>query len=382
MKTINTFIPTYYVESFKKFANKTQKNVKGFAYKLGKPYKSVFRHPVINEEGRYCGYEKRMHEVCELTIEMPEENNWRLLATYKRDKFMPTDFTKKLVPRNPQHGASYNKCDVCGHWCVNSYLIENVVTGDELQIGCECVNKFGLKGFNYLSKFVSDLYSINDDRPPRFDDVDEPLWCGGKEDKGLTAYQKAVVIAAAKAQYDRCPVWKKGERKDGVYQRSQTAINIEQIMCSDDLTVDAEYVDRVCQYALKTVPNTEFECEMHDLAKGFYATSLEIVYAFFMVKNYEEAHRLITVDIGTQVKVEGKVIQTKYEQSYYGVMRINTILTDTGTECERIGVIPLMQDGNETRTAFYALVKDIRHGKIILDRATKNPKKGIAIKEI
>lgn len=379
MKTISTFIPTYCVESFKRLANKTQKNVKGFAYKLGEPHKSVFRHPVINEEGRCCGLEKRVHEVCDLAITMPEENNWRLLATYKRDTFMPTDFTKELVPRNPQHGANYNKCDVCGHWCVNSYLIENVVTGEELQVGCECVNKFGLKDFNYLSKFVADLYSIYDYRGAAFDDVDEPMWGGSKEDEGLTAYNKAIVIAAAKAQYDKCSVWKKGMRLNGMYQRSQTAIDIEQIICSDNLVVDTDYINKVCQYTLKATPSTEFECEMHNLAKNFYATSLQIVYAFFMVKNYEEAHKLIAVNIGAQVKIEGKVIQTKYEQSYYGVMKINTILTDNGNECERIGVIPLIQDGNTTRTVFYALVKDIRHGKIILDRATKNPKKGINV---
>lgn len=40
MRTINTFIPSDLVDSLKKFADKTQKNVEGFAYSVGKPYPS------------------------------------------------------------------------------------------------------------------------------------------------------------------------------------------------------------------------------------------------------------------------------------------------------------------------------------------------------
>jgi hypothetical protein len=51
MRTINTFIPSDLVDSLKKFADKTQKNVEGFAYSVGKPYQKLFQHPVINENG-------------------------------------------------------------------------------------------------------------------------------------------------------------------------------------------------------------------------------------------------------------------------------------------------------------------------------------------
>lgn len=36
MRTINTFIPSDLVDSLKKFADKTQKNVEGFTYSVGK----------------------------------------------------------------------------------------------------------------------------------------------------------------------------------------------------------------------------------------------------------------------------------------------------------------------------------------------------------
>lgn len=56
METIKTFIPSESVVAFEKFAKKTQKNVEGFTYSVGKPYEKLFRHPVINENGiaGYC----------------------------------------------------------------------------------------------------------------------------------------------------------------------------------------------------------------------------------------------------------------------------------------------------------------------------------------
>lgn len=82
MRTINTFIPSDLVDSLKKFADKTQKNVEGFTYSVGKPYEKLFYHFVIEENG--MAGKKRMvfHEVCDLIINMPDESDWRLIATY------------------------------------------------------------------------------------------------------------------------------------------------------------------------------------------------------------------------------------------------------------------------------------------------------------
>lgn len=85
MNTIRTFIPSDSVASFKKFANKTKKNVEGFSYTIGEPYMKVFLHPVIEKDGMRGRAVKAFHEVCDLTINMPEENNWKLVCTFKDD---------------------------------------------------------------------------------------------------------------------------------------------------------------------------------------------------------------------------------------------------------------------------------------------------------
>ena len=128
MKTINTFIPSELVDSLKKFADKTQKNVEGFTYSVGKPYQKLFQHPVINKNGISGGVSKVFHEVCDLIVNMPDESDWRLIATYMDGAFTPADPTKELIFKNPSHGADYGKCDFCGHWCKNAYVVENVKT--------------------------------------------------------------------------------------------------------------------------------------------------------------------------------------------------------------------------------------------------------------
>ena len=42
-------------------------------------------------------------------------------------------------------------------------------------------------------------------------------------------------------------------------------------------------------------------------------------------------------------KVGGKIIQKRFEESYFGMMEINTILTDKGIECERYGKVPTIE---------------------------------------
>lgn len=378
MKTINTFMPTESVDSFVKLAKKTQKNVEGFEYTVGKPYDKVFYHSII-EDGKFVGKVKCMHNVCDVYIHFPEENNWRLLATYNKGAFMPTDFTKLLVPKIKEHGIGYNKCDVCGHYCVNSFLIENTETGDELQVGCECAKKFGINTLTYLSKFTSELHKIYDYSLPDIEG-DEPEWRGSKDAPFKTAYLTEDLIAAAKAEYDECPVWRKGVYTDGRYVRSRTSENIEARLNSGNFKKEVKYVCEVGRYLSSKEPITDFEKEMRSLNCNVYACAEQAVYAFFMVKNYEERNRQCNIKVGEQVKIEGKIIQIKEEQSYYGIMTTNTILTDSGIECVRIGKIPMtVGDDGYKHTLFYAIVKDVRHGRLYLDRATKNPKKGIEV---
>lgn len=380
MNTIKTFIPSESVDSFKKFADKTQKNVKDFTYSLGKPYQKLFYHPVIEEDGTAGHLTKVFHEVCDLTINIPEQSGWKLLATYKNDAFIPVDPTKELVFKNPQHGAHYGKCDHCGHWCKNAYVIENITTGEELQVGCECIKKFGIDDMYYISDFTRKLYEIynyklNYATDKEYGDLLE--WGGRKDSSYKNAILKTNLIMAAKSQYEICPVYKKGTKVENVRYRSATLEGIDTILNSGNLKVDETYVKTVCEFGAKIQPKTEFEEDMLTVAKNFYCYQGQEVYAFFLVKAYEDSLKPeLNLPKGCQVKVCGKVIQKRFEESYFGMMEINTILTDKGVTCERYGKVPTTED---KRTSFYALVKGVFKGKVSLDRATKNPKKGIEV---
>lgn len=381
MNTIRTFIPSDSVASFKKFANKTKKNVEGFSYTIGEPYMKVFLHPVIEKDGMRGRAVKAFHEVCDLTINMPEENNWKLVCTFKDGSFTPVDSSKELVFKIPAHGHDYDKCDVCGHWCKNSYLIENIVTGDELQVGCECVKKFGIKSFDYLSKFTSELHKLYDySRSCSTDeDGDElKMWGGNPNAIYKNAFKKADLIMSAKAVYNKCPIYKKAYRQGNTHYPSPTLVDIEATLCEENFGSNSEYVEKVCAYALSKSVDGEFAEKTHRLASDYYAYLDESVYAFFMVKNYEDSLKVNTkLEAGTAVKVDGKVIQTRTEESFYGVMTINTILTDNGTECERAGIIPTTEIDGVKRTSFYSSIKGMYRGRVCLERATKNPKKGV-----
>lgn len=386
MNTIKTFIPSDLVDSLKKFADKTQKNVEGFTYSVGKPYQKLFQHHIINEYGASGGVSRVFHEVCDLTVNMPDESDWRLVATYMDGAFTPADPTKELIFKNPAHGADYGKCDFCGHWCKNAYVVENVKTGEELQVGCECIKKFGLKGFGFLSDFTRKLYELYDYRisyatDDEFGDIEK--WGGRKDASYKNAILKSDLIMAAKAQYDICPVYKKGTKVEHVRYRSATLDGIDTILNGKKFKVDEAYVKAVCEFGEKIQPKTEFEEDMLAVAKNFYCFQAQDVYAFFLVKAYEDSLKPeLSVQKGNQVKVCGKIIQKRFEESYYGVMEINTILTDKGIECERYGKVPTTEENGIKRTTFYALVKGVFNGKISLDRATKNPKKGIEVVEI
>lgn len=388
MATINIFLPSDKVTSFKKFADKTAKNVEGFAYSVGKPYEKVFIHCTMNEDGMRGADVKKFHEVCDLSITMPEEKDWRLVATFKDEAFTPADPTKELHFKNPKHGAEYEKCDYCGHWCKNSYVIENVKTGKELQVGCECIKKFGLKGMRFLSEFTRKLHEvyggmISYATDEEFGDL-LPIW-KGSEDKSSwkDAILKTDMIMAAKAQYDVCPVYKKGVRVGNVSYRSDTLDSIDGILANKSFKKDDAYVKAVCEFGAKIEPKTEFEEGLVAMAKNFYCFRAQSVYAFFLVKAYEDSLKpSLNIEKGMQVKVVGKVVQQRKEESYFGIMEINSILTDKGVTCERIGKIPVMQEEGVKRTVFYAIVKGLFNGKVCLDRATKNPKKGIEVVEI
>lgn len=80
MNTIKTFIPSESVDSFKKFAEKTKRNVEGFDYTISNPRKKLFRHAVVEDCQTTIG--KYWHDICDLTINMPPMMTMETLSQF------------------------------------------------------------------------------------------------------------------------------------------------------------------------------------------------------------------------------------------------------------------------------------------------------------
>lgn len=380
MKQIDFILPENQINSFSTFISKAQKKIEGLTYTIGKVYDRIFKHIVRDTEGK-IGTERSWYSVCNVTIELPNINNWELIASYREGTLTNvSDPSKEIQFINPNHGSDYQVCDMCGHRIKNSFVVYNNVTKEELQIGSECLKKFGLNGIISISKFTTELYKAYDCYISEFQD-DEPIWT--KEIKEIRpVLLKSELIRAAKAYYNENTHWIKGYYKDGNYVRSKSSIEIENNCYKKVYAEDENYVNVVCEYTMKTVENGEFEENMKRLSQQFYAKIEDIVYAFFMVKAYEDSKRqLPIVTVGTQVKVEGQVIEQKTIESMYGLMTINTIKTNSYI-VERCGKIPTTTSENKIFTSFYAIVKANKYNKLILDRALTKPKKGIEVIEL
>lgn len=381
MRTISFYLPENQVNSFITFMCKSQKKVKGLTYTIGKVYDKVFRHATKDEDG-HLGLIKQWHSICDATIELPDINNWELVASYEKDILVNVgNSSKEMHFINPNHGATYHVCDMCGHKIKNSFVVYNSVTKEELQVGTECLKKFGLNGVISISKFVSELYKSYNCYMS--DTEDEPMWIGSEVKEIRPVILKSELIKAVKAYYNENPYWIKGYYdKNNNYIRSKSSIEIENNLYKKVYAGDDKYIDDVCEYTIKTAKNSEFEENMKRLSQQFYAKLDDIVYAFFMVKTYEDGKRQSpTVTIGTQVKVIGQVIEQKQVTSMYGPMTINTIKTNSYI-VERCGKIPTTISENKTFTSFYAIVKANVHNKLILDRASTKPKKGMEVIEL
>lgn len=391
--TITQFmLPQSEVESFKKFCMKIQKNVPGMRYSIGTAYDKVFRHQVINTDGRNGGIQKQWHTVCDVEVELPADSGWRLIAEFDEGMLFPVDPKKELVLKNPAHGKQCNSCDICGHSCKRSYLIVNDNTGEELQVGSECAKKFGLKHMEWISKFTRELVKIYDYFIPCTDTEEwfEMTWNGPADKSAFAAIAKTCVICAAKAYYDEHPKWIAGYYEGSTYVKSRSNINIQQMIIHKDYKIDLDYCEKVCQWVKEHVdPNkSEFSEEMVDLANSFYSKEADAVKAYFMVKGYEtwlkeQSSGFDKIDKGAQVKVSGEIVAINHISGYYGDYDRYTIRTPKGYLVTRNGKIPVNEDCNGTMiTSFYAIVEYCKTGELSVGRALKNAKKGIDVIEL
>lgn len=196
----------------------------------------------------------------------------------------------------------------------------------------------------------------------------------------LDAFETSKMITAAKKVYDKSPIWKRGDVIGGRTQPSPTSIEIQ---CEVNRVVkaDEEYAKEVCDYTLSQNYNNEFLYKMQDLAKSYYCNKTQAALAFFMVKNYEDSKKAPKIIAGDFVKVEGKLVNQVLRDGAFGPTWVNTIMTDNNNECERYGTIPGHPSEGD-RVSFYSRVAYVRGTKFYLDRALKNPKKGIEYMEI
>lgn len=382
MRTINIRIPESMTAKLRKFADKTAKNVPGFKVEISQPYDRIYKH--ITKQYGVVRLTPMWHRVCDVTIDMPDDNNWRLLATFEDGVMFVVDPAHKLEIKNPEHGEDCRTCDVCGHRCNNSYLIINIETGQELQVGCECVKKFGLNMIGWLGKFTAELRRIYnyDGSDSDTDDCWPTAW--GSDKMAFRAIETALLITTAKEYYKKNPKWIKGKYVGDVYIKSKSNEDIQDLIW--ETIAQPEYATAVCDYIKANInaSDSEFSAEMVCLAEQYYAQPADAAKAFFMVKAYEDwkatqSEGFIEVCPGNQVYVSGKVINVDVYDGYYGTVITNTIQTPTGRLVSRKGSIPeTIKDGVRC-TQFYAVVKGVERGEIIVDRALKHPKKGIEV---
>lgn len=382
MRTIEIKIPKLTIESFRKLADKCKKNVPDFDYSVGKEGTERFQHITLHDNGYSRSY--AMHPIFPVTIQFPEDNDWELLASYEDGLEFVTDPSQKLVTSNPMHGLNYDHCDVCGRSELkNSYLIRNVKTGEELQVGCGCVKKYGLQFTKALSDFTRSLYQDFDARSNY--NTDETLvWKGGADKWAVSAVEKSDLICAAKRYYDEHPVWVKAyyDHDERRMVCSESANQIQRYLSTGDYELDTDYVEEVCRYTLSLSDNSDFTDNMRRLAINFYSTPNSACFAFFMVKKYEE-YRLeqkLTMDAypaGALLHVEGILIDTQTEISFYGAMQINTIKTKSGILVKRVGKVPFVEVDGVKKVDFYAKIKYVEGIQITVDRALKRPAKGL-----
>ena len=240
MATIKTFFPESNLKDFQKFVSKMQKHV-DINISFGKPYSKTFTHASDN------GFIKMQHQIVDMEIILPELNNWQLLASYKDGEAFIADMSKELVPSNPNHGADYRICDACKHAMRKEmYLVVNVNTGEELQVGAECAKKFGIQGLKWVSDFIKELYRVYEFNGSDISD-EEPMWRGKLTDMhAVRSVSVSDAIKASKLYYDeKGGIWLKGGKVNGVYQTSESKAIISNYIDEKHFGCNDAYVEEV-----------------------------------------------------------------------------------------------------------------------------------------
>ena len=378
----NFDLPMTELEGFKKFVARLERNIPAFQVSFGEPFFKAYTHVVKTEDEVYP--EVRMHEVSAVEVVLPAVNDWELIVSFKDGLMYLTDYTHEVTFQNPAHGLTYPKCDLCGHPFKNSFVVRNVQSGEELQVGGSCVKKFGLSFLHDISQFTAELYRIY--RLYCYEGDDLPVWSGAHDPSAFSAVETTRLLMAARIYYGEHPEWIKGYYEGDRYIQSESNSAIQSLVLSGDFEVDEDYVAAVRAFTLDRLPDSllsEFMETQKTLCSAHYAQPTNAPHAYFMVKSYEDhlaqaARRVAPVSVGDQVHITGVVIERSSRQGLYQDTPVYRIRTEKGYLFERNGKIPL--DGDST--SFYAFVRYIGRHYIYLDRALKHPKKDHPVIEL
>ena len=378
MKNYKVYIPSYLKEQFDKLVKKTQNHIE-LSVECGKPFRKVFRHFLMDDDGSH--FIKQSHEIIEANITIADLNRWELLAVYKEGNLMVQDYSKKLEIKVAGHGADYGKCDCCGkHTFKESYLIRNIDTDEELQVGCKCAETYGVYGLKWVESFMTELYKIYDCRAGDCTDR-EPDWNGGVDPYSFRSVEVSEVIKAAKALFDKNEgKWYSGHYEDGIYRPSQSKEELS-CMIGKEAGCDDDYVQKVVDY-IASLPSSlnEFDIDLRESLSGYYMNIQNCHFAFFAIKKYEESllqANFKHYEIGQQLHIVGKIDFDKVCNGWYGPYHMVGIKLADGQTVIRSGAVP----NNEGRVDGYSIVSSVCENKIYLGRITKHPKKGIEVIE-
>lgn len=368
-------------EAFEKLCKKVSDKV-SFNWRYGDTYKTIRRLIRYRPETGHT-IENILVDAQEVHIDFPEMGDWVLRVTYDKGYPLYADMEHEFKPLRPEHGPAYHTCDCCGRQIYREmYVIQNLVTGEEVQVGKECAKKYGIKGIEWTNKFMCEINSMF------VKDIDYSGEGYANADvSGLNfAFETERVLRAAKYLYDESQgVWKGGYRDEkGRYHHSESN---QQLLIyisdnQDGIGNNPKYISGFMEFVRNRYKgNSDYDKIVAGFAKNFYTGKFEVWGAFFAIRDYEQTlHPERVCEKGTMVHFKAKIIDKKSLLGGFGYYMVFTLLTDSGARLERSGALPVINDDNTTEG--YAEVKWVKNGTMLLDRVTKNPKKGVKYKEI
>ena len=393
MKEENFFLPEAQLEKFRKFIAKAENNIQGLHCEIGKVISKQFNHYQNDKNG--SGTIAMFHNVAPVTIIMPEVGDWELEATVLNslNSIEYANLSQEVHFKNPEHGVDYGICDACKHPVrVKSFVILNTRTGKEMQVGSECIKKYGLNGILKISSFISELTAEFEFTSDTGDEGRIPIWNFNHADpKAAMSINLIDAVKVGKKYYDEHGgKWIKGYSiNDYEYQPSESKQDIENMLKNNEVEGDDEYAKKVIEY-IRSIKDSksEFMDELLSVFSNFYIPLNKAFFGFWGVKTYE--NHLVTdnniknfsdiisqnnYEVGKEIPIEGTVTDSHFyndEYSRYGGYTVYTIKLDNGLMAKRAGVVHEDQNG---KIKGFAIIKkiNVNNGIIVLDRITKNP---------